>query len=433
MSRPASVVLGLGQAEEEAVEELLYASGRLELRGSGADADELVALTATHAPDLVLVSSGLPGFDALQLGRLRALGSRVAGLALDRRAEAVLRAAQLELVVRTPVELEPLLAFAAAPVGTSRAEEAPPNAAAPERAGSVVAVVGGRGAPGASELAASFAALVARDFPVLLAEFDADGGRLGVRLGLDDSGDALLGLTRALQAGETGVATLLPHWIAGEHDGWSAVLAAPSADVGGLAELADAGVAARVLDVLTASFPLVVCDVGQRLRCGGASDLAARLHREVVTAADALILVLGARPEQRREGLAQADLVLDELGLRPELVRVAVNGQPGLRAPRTDADGDGALTAALAARGLTIDAWLPFDERALRAALRRGAPLATAAPRGAYAGALAQLAAALLLPSLPRPAARKRRLTPQAEPSERARDVREVVLPWRRS
>ncbi len=88
------------------------------------------------------------------------------------------------------------------------------------------------------------------------------------------------------------------------------------------------------------------------------------------------MLVIGARPAQLQAGLAQLDLLLGELGAAPEALRVVVNGQPELgRGNRA-----GALSAELAARGLGVDAWLPYDGRALRASMRRGLPLALASP-----------------------------------------------------
>ncbi len=421
-----NVLLGLAPHEEEAIEETLYASGKLRVLASGADAGELCALAARSRPDLVLVSAGLPGLDGAALMRLRALAPRLAGVALDERDAAALRALDLDHVLAVPLEADRLLALAAGPVPAVPAVQQPRSAApAPARSGSVIAVVGAKGAPGASELAASFAALVARQHDLLLAELDADGGGLAARLGLDAQEGSLLGLTRALAAGEADIATLLPYWLAGGSRGWPPLLLGfpgPSAD---LAEALDAAPGGRLVDVLAASFPLVVCDVGQRLR-GGPGDLAARLHREVCLAADAVVVVLGTRPEQLRAGLAQLDLLAGELAIAPEALRVVVNGQPCHPPGRCAAS----LTAELAARGLSADAWLPFDERALRAAVRRRLPLALAAPRGGYAGALAGLVAAVLLPSLPRPAARKRRLAPRGR-GQGAPALEEVALPWR--
>src|SRR6185312_9125503 len=71
--------------------------------------------------------------------------------------------------------------------------------------GSVVAVLGVRGAPGASELAASLAVLSAQRWGTVLVEADALGGSLAARLGVDPGDGSITGLIRATQAGETGL------------------------------------------------------------------------------------------------------------------------------------------------------------------------------------------------------------------------------------
>ena len=50
-------------------------------------------------------------------------------------------------------------------------------------------------------------------------------------------------------------------------------------------------------------------------------------------------------------------------------------------------------------RELTVDAWLPWDGRALRASLRLGLPLALARPRGRYAKAVLRLLDAIVAPA----------------------------------
>jgi MinD-like ATPase involved in chromosome partitioning or flagellar assembly len=434
----ARIVLGLAPRDEEAIEQELYGNAGLRVLGSGADAGELLRLAAAGSPDLVLLSAGLPGLDAAALASLRSLGPRLAGLALDERAAAALETLGLELVVRPPAQAGALLSLLALERRTPGLEPETPKPprprGAPGRSGSVVAVLGSKGAPGASELAASFAALLARRHRVLLAEFDADGGGLAERLGVDPHAGSLLGLMRALAAGERDAGALLPHWTVAVGRGWPAVLPGLPRATAEPASSMPAGLALALLDLLAADFPLVVCDLGHRLgRSGSEGDLAARLHREAALAADALVVVVGARPAQRLAGLAQLDLLLGELAAAPEALRIVVNGQPGLRSARA-ADEAGAFSAELASRGLTVDAWLPFDERALRSALRRGLPLAAASRRGPYARALAELASLILLPSLPRPAARKRRLRalPSGAPVRSSAASEEVALPWRR-
>ena len=435
MSGGGRIVLGLTPAEEEAIEEALW-SGGLRVLASAADAGELLELVASSRPELVLVSAELPGLDAALLARLRSLGPRLAGLALDERAEALLGRLELDRVLRPPIEAARLLELLGAPGAESEPAAAQsaqvPRRAPAERPGNVVAVLGSKGSPGSSELAASFAALVARAHDVLLGELDGDGGGLALRLGVDPRQGSLLAPARALAGGAADARELLPRWVVGGVRGWPAVIVGPPDPGRDLVEIALPELAERLIGLLTASFPLVVLDVGHRLS-GGAGDLAAALHREAALGADVVLLALGARPDQLHVGLAQLDLLLGELGLPPEALRVAVNGQAGARSPR-EADAAGAITDELAARGLTVDAWIPFDERGLRAALRRGAPRATAAPRGPYARALGGLVSAILLPNLPRTAARKRRLRPGAVAGRAAATAgsEEVVLPWRR-
>jgi Flp pilus assembly CpaE family ATPase len=267
---------------------------------------------------------------------------------------------------------------------------------------------------------------------VLLAEFDADGGQLALRLGADPREGSLLGLARAANADEPELDALLPHWLAGGGRGWPTVLLGlpdPTAD---LTEIRSPDLTERVLTVLTASFPLVVCDVGHRLRRGSDPDPAVRLHRDLLASADAVILVLGGRQEQLRAGFAQLELLLDDLGIPPERLRLVVNGQAGSAAART-AETGAAISRELARHGLLVDAWLPWDEKTLRDSVRLGVPLAAARGKGPYARALAELVSSVLLPSAPQPVARKRRLRPLAPPPAppQPAELEEVTLPWR--
>jgi Flp pilus assembly CpaE family ATPase len=297
-----------------------------------------------------------------------------------------------------------------------------------------LAVVGSKGAPGASELAASFATIVARQWRLLLCELDGDGGQLALRLGADPREGSLLGLARAVKAHEPDQAGLLSHWLIDAGRGWPTVLLGSPQPPADLVDATGPGMVERLLTVLTESFPLVVCDVGQRLRrSNGDPDAATRLHRNVLASADAVVLVIGSRQEQLRAAIAQLELLLDELAVGPERLRVVVNGQPGTRAPRKT-DTAGTISQELAAHGLTVDAWLPYDEKAQQASVRLGVPLAVARPRGAYARAVREFVEAVLLPGVPQPAARKRRLRPQARvqpPTPAPAASGEVTLPWR--
>ena len=124
--------------------------------------------------------------------------------------------------------------------------------------------------------------------------------------------------------------------------------------------------------------------------------------------------VIGSRQEQLRTGLAQLELLLNELAVGQERLRVVVNGQPGTPAPRKT-DTATAISQELAAHGLTVDAWLPYDEKAQRASRRLGATVSAvraAAGRVRGRGASAR-SGGVLLPGMSQPIARKRRLRPQ--------------------
>ena len=167
----------------------------------------------------------------------------------------------------------------------------------------------------------------------------------------------------------------MERWLT-ERAGWPAVLlGAPEPQ--SLIELAQPGAMTRALTSLAPLYPLTVCDVGAFLADGHA---AAALHREALIAADAVLLVLGARDTQLRHGLRQLDLLLGTLGIPPERLRVIANG---IGAPGTASRSaiTQTITAHLAERGVTVDAWVPWDTRGVTRAQRRGMPLATARQR----------------------------------------------------
>ena len=147
-----------------------------------------------------------------------------------------------------------------------------------------------------------------------------------------------------------------------------------------------------------------------------------------------MLLVIGAREEQLRAGRAQLALLLEDLGIKREQLRIAISG---LGAPGTGskAELEAALNPELAELRLAADAWLPYDARAATRARRSGTPLALARRHGRYTRALRGLLDELLLPSQPVPRERKTRLpipTPIAAAStpDPGRDE-EVALPWR--
>jgi Flp pilus assembly CpaE family ATPase len=150
------------------------------------------------------------------------------------------------------------------------------------------------------------------------------------------------------------------------------------------------------------------------------------LHREALLAADSVLLVLGSREPQLHAGLRQFDLIVGELAIPSERVRVIVNALGG-PARRTREAITTTIGEHLAERDLAVDVWLAWDERALRRAEAKGAPLALARRRGAYTRALTGLLDELFLPST-RPRARRRR---HRLPAPVERGGREEVI-WQR-
>jgi MinD-like ATPase involved in chromosome partitioning or flagellar assembly len=439
VNAPLGVVLGLAPLEEEAIEEALY-GGELHVLASGADAAEVVRLAAARAPDLVLISAGLPGLDRALVERLRAIGPRLAGVALDEQAHRSLRRVGIDPVVGAPLELGALraVAYGLNQAGEATASSAPTGpVAVPEwegdaygAPGSTVAVVGTRGAPGASELAASFAALVGRVHDVILADFDGDGGELALRFGVDVREGSLVALVRALGENESDLPALLPHWVSAASGGWPAVLPGLVDAQLELRDHASPELGGRLVRLLAQYAQLLVCDVGHRLRGGDGGDRALELHRSAVASADMVIVVVGARADQLRAGVRQIDLLLGDLGVAAESLRVVVNGQPGIRHPSAESSYR-PFALALAGRGLVVDAVLPYDSRAHRAARRRSLPMALATSRGRYGRVVESLVGALLLPTLPQPAARKRRLRISGVRRGGPQVIEEVALPWR--
>jgi hypothetical protein len=192
-----------------------------------------------------------------------------------------------------------------------------------------------------------------------------------------------------------------------------------------LSELSRPGVIAGALRALATAYPLVVADVGFLLAEVEEAGTACRFHREAVVTADAVLLVVGAREEQLRAGFDQLDALL-ALGVRPEQLRIAVNGAGGPGATSANAL-ESVVHRQLAERRFALDAWLSWDGRALARAQRIGLPLSRARPRGSYARALARLLDELFLPVAPAPRGRKLPLVPP-RPYE---EMREEVGAWR--
>jgi hypothetical protein len=432
MGERPRVVLALTPVGERAIEELVFGSEPAVVPvASAADGEELAELAAEVQAEAVLLSPELSGLTAARCARVRAAGLRVVGIALDETGERTLAALAADRVVRPPASREDLLET----VG-HESEPAPAHASAPARdipkrgagEGTVVCVLGSKGAPGASECAASLAALAAERWPALLVELDALGGGLDLRLDADPRQGSVLGLVRAAASGEAVPPELVEHWLAGGSNGWPPALVGPPDLATDLAELSRPGAVAAAIRTLTTIVPLVVCDVGWLLVEGGEAGPVARIHREAVVSADAVLLVFGARDEQLRNGLAQLDLLLGPLELPPERLRLVVNGigAPGAEGKVAVAD---AVALPLAGRELSVDDWLQWDGRALARARRTGVPLALARRRGPYARAVGRLLDEMFVPV--RPAPRRRRLRVPVALAPVAHEEEEVELPWR--
>jgi Flp pilus assembly CpaE family ATPase len=430
------LLLGVTPLAERQIEEQLFgAEQSLAVVGSAADARELLALAERRHADAVLLAAELPALDAGSCARLRSHGLRLLGLALDEQNVQTLEAFGVDQILRPPVTARDI-ADACVDTQLVAAEPEPrPARRDPKprrsRSGSILAVVPASGSPGASECAASLAALADQRWPTLLLELDLLDSTLALRLGSDPQHGSLLGLVRA-HATDGSLQELLEHWTIDSANGWPPVLVAPPDPDVHVDELARPGAIRAALDAAAAVYSFVVADVGSLLSLPGEIPKAARVHREAMLAADAVLLVIGAREQQLRAGRTQLTMLLDELCVPREQLRIAVSGvgAPGAGSKK---ELESVLAPELAELRLAVDAWLPYDARAATRARRSGTPLALARRRGSYTRALRGLLDELLLPSQPIPRERKTRLpirTPVAAAAEPEHD-QEVALPWR--
>jgi Flp pilus assembly CpaE family ATPase len=427
--RPA-VVLALTPVAERAIEPWLFGDqAAVAPVGSVSEADELDRDASTPGVRAVLISPGLSGLTTAHLERARAHGLRLVGVALDEHDEQALSALGVEAIIDADQPADALLAGLRdeEPLAPSPPLPPPSSSEPAQDRGTLLAVVGTRGAPGASECAASLALLASRRWPTTLVELDLLGGGLDVRIGADPHAGSIVGLVRAATAGEQPLAELVERWVT-KVPGWPPVLLAPADPEGAFAELTRPGAIAAALHALQSRVPLAVCDVGALLATGDTIAAPARAHREALVTADAVLLVLGARDAHIRPGLAQLDRLLNDLGIPAERLRIVINGVGGPGAA-SERQLDDTLVPRLAERGLAADAWLAFDQRALDCARRKGVPLAAARSHGRYARVLTHLLDELFLPSAPAPRRRKHRLSAPTAPIEDARE--EVAIPWR--
>ena len=146
------VVLALSPLAERHVEGLLFdTDAPLELLASTLDADELLERVREHTPEAVLVSPELAGLSPGHCERVRATGARLVGLALEEPERRALDALAVDAWIDASVSREELLAAVHGGVGDTR--PAPAVAPGPqvkrgEDHGSLLAVIGGKGAPG---------------------------------------------------------------------------------------------------------------------------------------------------------------------------------------------------------------------------------------------------------------------------------------------
>jgi hypothetical protein len=432
------VLLALSPTAEQAIEALLFEHGAaLNIVASALQGADVHRLAAQHRPEVVLLSPDLPDLTAADCAHLRTSGLRLIGLALDDTEAAALGTLGVDAMVGNDVDADQLRS--ALFRGDQRDERAMAEPQASSRramherddrnGGCILAVVGSKGAPGASECAISLAALAQERWPCALVECDLLGGGLDLRLTADGREGSLRGLVRACTAADGALGELLERWLV-RRPGWPPVLLAPPDPADPLGELAEPGAIADALHALAAVVPLVICDIGYLLEEGGEATPLARCHREALACADAVLLVIGARDRQVRDGLAQLDLLRIELEIPTRRLRIACTGlgAPGA-SPRRNVTQ--MLTQQLAERDLALDGLLPFDERALRRAERRGLPLAAARRHGRYARASRRLLDQLFLPaSVARTRERKLRLL---VPERADMSDEEVPLPWQSS
>jgi Flp pilus assembly CpaE family ATPase len=437
MSDLPTVVLALSPPAERRLEPLLFGSDApLQLLATALDADELLAKAQTMQPDAVLLSPDLSGLTSAQCERVRATGSRLVGVAIDSRDDHVLDELATDAKIDPSISRDALLSAlrgsgdpptAPAPAPTERGERG-------EHAGSLVAVIGGKGAPGSSECAASLAALASGRWETLLVETDALGGGLALRLGADPNEGSILGLIRATQAGEGALRELLERWRVEREDWPDVLLGAPEPEA--IDELSQPGALTHALDALAEAYPLVVCDVGFLL--ADTRTPTARMHREVLIDADAVVVVLGSSEAQLRQGRRQLEVILQTLAIPPERLRILVNGLGGPSSATKEAI-NATIAEQVGASGVTVDAWAAWDVRGARKARHQGLPIALAHRHGRYARAITGLLNQMFLPdetgTKPRARHRKRRLAIPAawrrtQPQQPYEQEEEVALPW---
>ena len=373
------VVIALTPVAERAVEHLVFGHDAVaRVVASAPDAGDLEREVVSSSADGVLVSPDLSGLTTAHCARVRSHGVRLVGLARDSRERQQLHALGVDATVEPT---DPPAEFVGALRGPTerasvewqdRRDFRPVLHERPRRRRSR----GDRnqGRPRSSECAASLAGLAGR-WSCVLVELDALGGALDLRLGADPDeapfSDSRGRPPERRRAGRASRSVVI------ETSGLAAGPRRRTGTRGGVGGAGTAGSRGADAARLASQFPLVIADVGFLLFEGDDASSACRVHREAVVTADAVLLVMGAREEQLQAGLDQLDSLL-ALGVP----RSGYGSRSTAPAPqgRRPARSSTRSCRRSSPSAVSLDAWLPWDRRALARAQRtvcrspRGAP-----------------------------------------------------------
>lgn len=361
---------------------------------AGPEAAELLGELARA--DLLIVAAGRGALTAELVGACDRFGVRIAPLCA--------RETDRRLAVMFGLQPHPGDADAAALLTPA---ERPETAVESVPRGRVIAVWGPGGAPGRTTLAIELACELARDGRrVGLVDADAHAPSLALATGLADEGPGFAAACRQAERGTLTVAEL-------------ARIAAPLGDVevltglnrpGRWPELSQARVAAA-LDVCRAWVDDTVVDVASPLErdeeivsdIDGPRRNAATLA--ALASADVVVAVVAADP------VGVSRFVRDHAQLRAVVgatpVRVVVNKTRG---GPLGIDARGQVRRTLERFAGIEDVWfVPWDGRAVDAALLSARPVAHVSPRSALTGALRRFVGEAVVPPIRKPVERRER------------------------
>ena len=286
----------------------------------------------------------------------------------------------------------------------------------------MLAVIGSKGAPGASECAASLAALASERWTCVLVDLDALGGGFDLRLGVDPRQGSCSG-SRAVASGDGALGELLERWLA-VREGWPPVLVGPPDPEQALGELARPGAVAATL---RPRFGASARHRRHRLLALGGSRGGRSVPRPPRSAR-------GGRRCPPRPGRARGAAAGGPHAARrsSSSASTAAAARRRQRRRRSGSDDEDRARAGgrrqLAERRFALDAWLPWDGRALARAQRTGVPCGRPPARPLHPRAKA--AARRVLPAGRSRAARAKAAACSA-PATRGEAEEEVALPWR--